>query len=321
MASSFSVIFLAVFLGFSPGLFWLWFYRQRDKKNPEPNKLMIYLFLGGMASTIPAALLQKFAQEFIPPQFLLCLDNACNLNVGGNALFLLGFMFLIVAPTEEIFKFLFARWISFKSNSFDQIIDGIKYSVAVALGFASLENALYLMGSLQIADFDTVVSTLLTRFFISTLAHTLYAGISGYYLGRARFDSYNRRRLLWTGLILAIIAHGAFNFMLYSGIGFYSILLVALIFLILLQKFRSKELTRVQQIAVSTGSQRISSAALPSESGTGDRTVTDLIKASREQADPMQVTVSEFCPRCFKKNIYHSKFCPNCGEKLYIKVR
>ncbi len=130
----------------------------------------------------------------------------------------------------------------------------------------------------------------------------------------------NRRRLLRTGLILAILAHGAFDFMLYTGLGFYSIILVALIFFILLQKFRSKELTRVQQIAVSTGSSRISSAALP-PAGTEDRGVNELIQSSREQATGQQVTVADFCPRCFKKNIYHPKFCPNCGEKLYIKVR
>ncbi|MFC1722001.1 PrsW family glutamic-type intramembrane protease, partial [Patescibacteria group bacterium] len=134
MTTSFSVIFLAVFLGFSPAVFWFWFFRKRDKKNPEPNRLLILLFLGGMAATIPAAIIQRLVQDVTPDKYLLCLSSGCDLNIGSNILFMLFMMFIVVAPSEEIFKFLFARWISFKSKSFDQIIDGIKYSIAVALG-------------------------------------------------------------------------------------------------------------------------------------------------------------------------------------------
>jgi RsiW-degrading membrane proteinase PrsW (M82 family) len=317
MSLSFSVIFLAVFLGFAPGIFWLWFYRQRDKKNPEPNKLMLLLFAGGMAATIPAALIQYFIQEFIPGKYLLCLDQGCNLNIGANILFVLAFMFLVVAPSEEIFKYLFTKWISFKSKHFDQIIDGIKYSVAVALGFASLENVLYLVGSLSVADFDTVVSTLLTRFFISTLAHTLYAGVMGYYIGRARFDEYHRKSLLRTGLLLAIVVHGTFNFLLYTDLGYYSIILVAIIFAVLIQKFRSRELTQVRQPAISPGVKRVSQA--PEGEAKG---IKELTQESQQKAgqDVDQVTISEFCPRCFKKNLHRSKFCPNCGEKLFIRL-
>ncbi len=317
MDFSFSVTFLAIFLGFSPAVFWFWFFRSRDKKNPEPNKLMIFLFLGGMAATIPAALLQRLVQEFIPEKFLICLNSGCDLNIGSNILFIFIMMFLVVAPTEEAFKFIFAKWISFKSKSFDQIIDGIKYSIAVALGFAALENVLYLIDSLAIADFDTVVSTLLTRFFISTLAHILYAGIMGYYIGRAKFDEYNRRSLLWKGLLLAILAHGAFNFMLYTGLGFYSFILVAIIFFALLQKFRSKELTVVRGFSSSPGSQRISSHPETKDVGT-------LVQESKENPTVDQTgnfTAAEFCPRCLAKNTHNSKFCPECGEKLYIKMQ
>jgi len=319
MSTSFSVIFLAVFLGFSPAVFWFWFWRKRDKVDPEPNRLLIFLFLGGMAATIPAALLQSLVQRYIPEKFLICLSTGCDLNYGANILFMLLMMFLVVAPTEEIFKYLFTKWISFKAKSFNQIIDGIKYSIAVALGFAALENALYLIGSLQIADFDTVVSTLLTRFFISTLAHILYGGIMGYYIGRARFDEYNRKKLLATGVFLAIMAHGAFNFMLFSGLGFYSVILVALIFFFLLQKFRSKELTVIRTIATTPGSQRI-----PADVPAAEKEVSELIKESRgatSSGGQVQITISEFCPRCLKKNTNRSKFCPNCGEKLFIKMR
>jgi len=313
MSSEFSVIFLAVFLGFSPAVFWFWFWRKRDKENKEPNKLMIFLFLGGMAATIPAALIQKLIQDAIPQKYLLCLSSGCDLNIGTNIAFMLFMMFVVVAPTEEIFKFLFARWISFKSKSFNQIIDGIKYSIAVALGFAALENALYLIDSLEIADFDTVVSTLLTRFFISTLAHILYAGISGYYLGRARFDEYNRRKLMITGVFLAIVTHGAFNFMLFTGLGYYSVILVAIVFFALLQKFRSKELTAVRTFASSPGVKRV-----PGE----EKGVSQLVSESQTKKKTSgQVTISEFCPRCFTKNTNSSKYCPNCGEKLFIRMR
>ncbi|EKD49528.1 MAG: membrane protein [uncultured bacterium] len=317
MDLSFSIIFLAVFLGFAPGIFWLWFYRQRDVKNPEPNKLMLYLFLGGMASTIPAALAQFGIQKLIPIKYLICLNQGqgCDLNIGANIIFIFIMMFVIVAPLEEISKYVFVKWIAFKSNSFNQIVDGIKYSVAVALGFASLENALYLIGSLARADFDTVVSTLIVRFFISTLAHTLYAGILGYYLGMARFDKLEQKKLLRTGLILAIVVHGAFNFLLYTQLGFYSIILVAIVFFALIQKFKNKELTRRQEIAISPGVKRV-----PQEST--EKGLTGMIEESkRKEKEGNNVTISEFCPKCLVKNEHGAKYCPNCGEKLFIKIR
>lgn len=301
MSLTFSVIFLAVFLGFSPGLFWFWFYRKKTLGSASP-KTLATLFVGGMASTIPAAVIQYLISFYIPISLMMCLDQRCDLNTGTNVIFIFVMMFLVVGPIEEYSKYVVLKWIAFKKGKIERIIDGVKYSIIVALGFASLENALYLIQAIVLKDYDALVSTLIIRFFISTLAHTLYAGIMGYYLGLASFNKLEEKTLRRTGLILAIITHGAFNFLLFTNLGFYAIILVAVIFLALLKKFKSKEVLAKKEIPAR------------------EKSIEQLVQESKQTQNPERsdkISVVDYCPKCFMKNLHRSKYCPNCGEKLY----
>lgn len=110
-------------LALAPGLFWLWFFYRLDRE-PEPKFLVLQAYLWGLVAIIPVTLINGLIP--LPPFWSA----------------------VILAPiVEEITKFLSIRCTLYPSSEFDEPLDGIIYGVAGALGFASLENAFYLLGA------------------------------------------------------------------------------------------------------------------------------------------------------------------------------
>ncbi|MFO0704388.1 MAG: PrsW family intramembrane metalloprotease [Candidatus Andersenbacteria bacterium] len=248
MRTSFiSVLFLSVFIGFTPVVFYGWLFFLRRKKRfqqgKQPTALLSMMFLGGIAAVVFAFFAERYLIQFLPQSFSFCVAQSplCQTASAATIGVLALATFLIVAPLEEGFKFLAVYFISIRSPQFTRIIDGAKYGIAVALGFASAENALYLFTSLRELDLNTFVSTFLLRFALSSPAHLFYSGLFGYYLGRAQFTRYGRGRLIATGLTLAIVTHGLYDFVLFSRVGFYAIFLLVALFGVLYFVFKSPE--------------------------------------------------------------------------------
>ena len=104
----------------------------------------------------------------------------------------------------------------FKTDQIDEPVDLMIYMVVAALGFAAVENILYLLAPLDNISFTTVIQTTITisliRFIGATFLHTLCSALLGYYL--ALGISRNKRNILFliTGLVLASAFHGLYNF-------------------------------------------------------------------------------------------------------------
>jgi protease PrsW len=178
--------FAALFaLALAPALFWFWFFARRDR-NPEPTWLLLRTFAWGMAMVIPAALLE----------------------LGVSSVFGATAMFLMVGIIEEGCKLLAALSVA-KRQEFDEPIDGLIYATAAALGFATLENAFYLL--------EHGAGLILIRGPISTLGHILFAGAWGYAMSLRRFGT--GRFLLRRGWLLAALMHTIFNFLLLGAGG------------------------------------------------------------------------------------------------------
>ncbi|MEX2598785.1 MAG: PrsW family glutamic-type intramembrane protease, partial [Dehalococcoidia bacterium] len=128
------MLFVAlVLIAFTPGIFWLWFYTRLDKYRPEPRRLLAMAFFLGMLSTIPAGILNTlFIDESV-------LDQTAALASVAMA------MLLVVGPVEETSKFLAVRFGPYRSRYFDEPIDALVYGAAASLGFASLENLMYVL--------------------------------------------------------------------------------------------------------------------------------------------------------------------------------
>jgi RsiW-degrading membrane proteinase PrsW (M82 family) len=248
MRTSFiSVLFLSVFIGFTPVVFYGWLFFLRRKKKFQQGKqstaLLSMMFLGGIAAVVFAFFTERYLIQFLPSSFSACVAQSplCQTASASTIGILALATFLIVAPVEEGFKFLAVYFVSLRSPQFTRIIDGAKYGIAAALGFASAENALYLFTSLNQLDLNTFVSTFLLRFALSSPAHLFYSGLFGYYLGKAQFTRYGRGRLIATGLTLAILTHGLYDFVLFSRVGFYAIFLLVALFGALYFVFKSPE--------------------------------------------------------------------------------
>ncbi|QGA83536.1 PrsW family intramembrane metalloprotease [Halomicrobium sp. LC1Hm] len=131
----------------------------------------------------------------------------------GTALF----FFLVVGPIEETVKWLAIRTYAYETESFDAVVDGAVYGAVAGLGFATIENALYIaQGYLQAADLSQMaqlqqaIGTSLSRALVGP-GHVLYSAFAGYYLGLAKFNPDDRGPIVVKGIVVAALIHGAYN--------------------------------------------------------------------------------------------------------------
>lgn len=189
---------LAFLTGLIPMLFWLWFWLREDKKKPEPFILIAVTFLAGMM-VVPAALpLQKLAIE---------------LYDGNNVMF----VWVII---EEVLKYTAALLVILWHKAVDEPIDYIIYMITIALGFAALENTLFMLNPLVDGDYITVAVTGSFRFLGATLLHVLASATIGVFLAYGFYRSVTMKLFLSSvGLFLAILLHALFNFFIMDASG------------------------------------------------------------------------------------------------------
>lgn len=183
-----------VALGAAPGIAICLYIFYRDIYNKEPAQNLLISFILGCLAILPAI---GFERAFM------------NVNDGtrtGVALF----AYLIVGFSEEFSKFLGLRFYSYRQKAFDEPMDGIVYAVIVSMGFATVENIMYLT---KFQDMKVAMM----RMFLSVPAHATFAVIMGYFVGKAKFDSKNSAGLMLLGLLGAIFFHGTFDFFIFSS--------------------------------------------------------------------------------------------------------
>jgi RsiW-degrading membrane proteinase PrsW (M82 family) len=127
------------------------------------------------------------------------------------------FFFVVVGPIEETVKWLAIRVHAYRSDSFDAVIDGVVYGAVAGLGFAAIENLIYIINVfLQTADagmsaqLQSVIDTTYLRAFVGP-GHVIYSAFAGYYLGLAKFNPENRGPIVVKGLVIAVFIHALYN--------------------------------------------------------------------------------------------------------------
>ena len=200
---------MALVLPVVPGVVWMWILYRTDIYEPEPPEKVLSTFLLGVASIVPAFGLERLAGLAYP--FLEAIERASFSTTASLAEALpvaLG-CFLVIGPAEELAKFAAVRLYIFRDPEFDEPLDGIIYSSAAALGFASLENVFYVVdftGGLHIRW-----AALGVRTFLALPGHVIFGAMWGYALGRRKFDpSYP----VWSRVALAAGLHGLYDFVL-----------------------------------------------------------------------------------------------------------
>ena len=114
--------------------------------------------------------------------------------------------FIVVALAEEFSKYVIVRYYAQPKKDFNEPYDGIVYAVMVSMGFACTENIMYVI--------EGGFSTAILRAFTAVPAHATFGILMGYYMGKAKFSN-NRVKLNLTGLLLATLFHGAYDFFLF----------------------------------------------------------------------------------------------------------
>jgi len=181
--------------GIFPAFLWLWFWLREDRDHPEPKFVVALTFLAGMAAVVIVLPFQKFFNSLLPAE------------VVGLPLLL-----LIWAALEEIFKFIAAYASGLTRKADDEPIDAVIYMISAALGFAALENALFLLEPLSQGQIVDSIVTGNLRFIGATLLHVLASGTVGVFMAFA-FSKSGRAKAarIVLGLILAIALHTIFN--------------------------------------------------------------------------------------------------------------
>lgn len=199
--------------GLLPSIIWLLFYLRKDS-HPEPNRMILKIFLAGAGAAALAAFLEmgffeisRFAAQFIGPGAI----NIINIFIG-------------VALIEETLKYAVVKIGVLKSPEFDEPVDAMLYMIIAALGFAALENILILWLHQKPFALSQTMTWAAARFLGATFLHALSSAVAGYFLAISFFSqtaALKKRRygrieirpyLTFAGLGIAALLHGLYNF-------------------------------------------------------------------------------------------------------------
>lgn len=172
-----------------PSALLVWYFHARDIF-PEPPRVLWITFLLGAFTILPIGIIE------VPIDALL--SNLTNP-------YLIGILkaFCVAAIPEEVFKLGVLVFYSLRSPAFDEPMDGIVYGVVASLGFATVENLLYV--------FDGGLGTAVIRAFTAVPMHAFLGAVLGYYVGQAFVHRDRQWRWIATGYCAAVALHGWYD--------------------------------------------------------------------------------------------------------------
>lgn len=229
---------MVIIAALAPAMVLLYYIYEKDSLQKEPVKEVLKAFFFGVLSIFvsltisrPFGELGLFSHE--PQGFIGALTTS----------------FFGAAIPEEIAKFIMFWLVVRKSRYFDEHMDGIVYASSVALGFAALENIMYLL-----TNYESWVSVGITRALFSVPGHFFFGVLMGYYYSLVRFDPLTPKVNRWLVIIAPILAHGAYNTLLFTidvapGLSF----VLMVVFLWLCNKLRKTASARIHEHLVRDG--------------------------------------------------------------------
>ncbi|RSK27455.1 PrsW family intramembrane metalloprotease [Bacillus sp. HMF5848] len=191
--------------GIAPGLALLSYFYLRDERHTEPISLVLKTFISGAMLVLPL----MFIQYVVVEEQLVS-------NIFSQA-------FLSSALLEEFFKWFILFYVVYKHAEFDEHYDGIVYATSVSLGFATVENILYLLSN--------GVEFAIGRAIFPVSSHALFGVVMGYYVGKAKFSHQHKSYWLLLSIVLPFTLHGIFNSILLTKQNWGVFLLPFMIFL------------------------------------------------------------------------------------------
>ena len=228
------LLLTAFILGVLPSTIWLLYYLKSDI-HPEPKSIILEVFILGMISG-GAAIGFQYALTYFSG------------SVGSVKLFMGTFPIIMIAGwafIEEFVKYTAAKLRILHDSAFDEPADAIIYMISAGLGFAAMENILFVAPKIC-EGMNQAIYFLLLRFVTATLLHSLASGIIGFFFALAII--YHRKSLLFVGFILGVGLHTIYNYSIivsdwkFSSYVLPAVLLIGIIFVkIAFFKLRNKK--------------------------------------------------------------------------------
>lgn len=182
------ILLLAAIL---PGILFCVLIYFLDKHEKEGVIPLLITFGLGTLSALPAVGLQMLAVR-------LGLDSTAHIG------FLLFYVFIVVAFTEELVKIAMLLLYPYPKTFFNEPMDGIVYTIMIGMGFAVVENIIYAN--------NFGIETVMIRSFTAVPAHAIFAIFMGYFVGLSKFHPSSKWKLIGFGFLLAIGIHGLYDF-------------------------------------------------------------------------------------------------------------
>ena len=179
-------------LAVAPVLIILFYIYIRDKYEHEPIYMLLTGILNGAVIAVPISLTESFLTLAEPSELILS-----NFYIS----------FITASFVEELFKFIIILFFIGKNRNYNEPFDGIVYSVFISLGFAGIENLLYVFNPVLGG-----IETGIYRAFISVPAHGLFGIIMGSFYSAHKFNSCS----LLKAFFFPFLYHGLFDFLLLS---------------------------------------------------------------------------------------------------------
>ncbi|MFD1738578.1 glutamic-type intramembrane protease PrsW [Bacillus salitolerans] len=177
--------------GIAPGVALLSYFYLKDQYEAEPIYMVFRSFIFGAILVFPIMFIQ----------YVLSVEDILQSGLLKA--------FVATSFLEEFFKWFILYFIAYKHGEFDELYDGIVYGVAVSLGFATVENILYL--------FAHGVDMAFGRALLPVSSHALFGVIMGYYIGKGKFSTnQTKRKYIYLSLFIPFFLHGIYDYIIYS---------------------------------------------------------------------------------------------------------
>ncbi|MBS4209748.1 glutamic-type intramembrane protease PrsW [Bacillus sp. FJAT-50079] len=175
--------------GIAPGLALLSYFYLKDQYDQEPIITVFKVFMFGAIMTFPIMFIQ----------YVIGVEGIFQSKILSS--------FFSAALLEEFFKCFMLFLAVYQHADFDEPYDGIVYGASMSLGFATVENILYLIANgLEFA---------FGRALFPVSSHALFGVIMGYYFGKAKFHRQDRRRIwMFLSFFIPFLLHGLYDYIL-----------------------------------------------------------------------------------------------------------
>jgi len=190
-----TLLLAGLLLAFVPAAIWLAFFYIQDRAEPEPKGYVMAVF--GLGALLAAAIGIPMVESLFRVSHWIYTSTAATI-IGG---------ILVVGFTQEFLKYAAVRFSIYHSDEFDEPTDGVIYATAAGLGYATVLNIQFV-----VSNGGVDLGAGIIRMAIVALAQAAFSGITGYFLGRAKFES---EQIWWMplGITLAATFNGIFNWL------------------------------------------------------------------------------------------------------------